>query len=62
MNPQVQNPHLIYPGDVINVFYVGGRPYLTVNGETRVSALNVYHRKCARNYRSHRKNNPDSSH
>ena len=30
MNPQVQNPHLIYPGDVINVFYVGGRPYLTV--------------------------------
>ena len=33
MNPQVQNPHLIYPGDVINVFYVGGKPYLTVNGD-----------------------------
>ncbi len=39
MNPQVQNPHLIYPGDVINVFYVGGRPYLTVNGENRVSGI-----------------------
>ena len=39
MNPQVQNPHLIYPGDVINVFYVGGRPYLTVNGDTRVSGI-----------------------
>jgi LysM repeat protein len=46
MNPQVQNPHLIYPGDVINVFYVGGRPYLTVErpylsgeGETRVSGV-----------------------
>ena len=36
MNPQVQNPHLIYPGDVISVFYVGGRPYLTIDGETRM--------------------------
>ena len=39
MNPQVQNPHLIYPGDVINVFYVGGKPYLTVNEENRVSGI-----------------------
>ena len=39
MNPQVQNPHLIYPGDIINVFYVGGRPYITVNGENRVSGI-----------------------
>ena len=39
MNPQVNNPHLIYPGDVINVFYVGGRPYLTVNSETRVTGI-----------------------
>ena len=39
VNPQVQNPHLIYPGDVINVFYVGGRPYLTVNEENRVSGI-----------------------
>jgi len=39
MNPQVQNPHFIYPGDVINVFYVSGRPYLTVNGDNRVSGI-----------------------
>ena len=45
MNPQVQNPHLIYPGDVINVFYVGGRPYLTVErpylseDDSRVSSV-----------------------
>ena len=39
MNPQVQNPHLIYPGDVINVFYVGGKPYLTINDENRVSGI-----------------------
>lgn len=39
MNPQVQNPHLIYPGDIINVFYVGGKPYITVNGDNRVSGI-----------------------
>ena len=39
MNPQVENPHLIYPGDVINVFYVGGRPYLTVDGDVRASGI-----------------------
>ena len=39
MNPQVDNPHLIYPGDVINVFYVGGRPYLTVDSEARVTGI-----------------------
>ena len=37
MNPQVDNPHLIFPGDVINVFYVGGRPYLTVGDSPRIS-------------------------
>jgi len=37
MNPQVSNPHLIYPGDVINVFYVGGRPYLTVGDGPRIT-------------------------
>ncbi len=30
-NPQIRNPHLIYPGDELNLVYVDGKPYLTVN-------------------------------
>jgi LysM domain len=29
-NPQIQNPHLIFPGDVINLAYINGKPRLTV--------------------------------
>ncbi len=36
-NPQIQNPHLIFPGDVITLFYVGGKPYLQVTGGPRIS-------------------------
>jgi hypothetical protein len=31
-NPQVANPHLIYPGDVLDLSYLGGRPQLTRDG------------------------------
>lgn len=33
-NEQIENPHLIYPGDVVRLVYVGGKPHLTVDRST----------------------------
>jgi hypothetical protein len=40
VNPQIANPHLIYPGDVVALTYVEGQPQLTVSrgGETVATA------------------------
>ena len=49
VNPQVDNPHLIYPGDQLNLVYMGGRPKLVVKRnrdvkltpQVRASALDL---------------------
>lgn len=33
VNPKVRNPHLIYPGDVLYLYYVDGQPQLARAGE-----------------------------
>lgn len=48
VNPQVANPHLIYPGDILNLVYVDGKPqiqaergYPTVNLSPRIREENL---------------------
>lgn len=38
-NQQIQNPHLIYPGDRISLVYIDGLPSLVVNGGKRTVRL-----------------------
>lgn len=35
-NPQIENPHLIYPGDIISIFWRDGRPHLQLTREGEV--------------------------
>ena len=38
VNPQVSNPHLIYPGDVLNLTYVDGKPRISMaRGDGKLS-------------------------
>ena len=38
INPKIRNPHLIYPGDVVSLSYVDGKPYITLEGKGGVPA------------------------
>ncbi len=36
-NPQIDNPHLIFPGDVVSLVYIDGKPRLIVNRTVKLS-------------------------
>jgi len=39
INPQIENPHLIYPGDVISLVYIDGKPRLVVTRGSKTVKL-----------------------
>ncbi len=47
-NPQIENPHLIYPGDRISLVYIDGQPRLVVNGGKQTVRLSPGIRKSPR--------------
>lgn len=47
-NPQIENPHLIYPGDRISLVYIDGQPRLVVNGGKQTKRMSPGIRKLPR--------------
>ena len=47
-NPQIENPHLIYPGDRISLVYIDGQPRLVVNDGKQTVRLSPEVRKLPR--------------
>ena len=41
VNPQVENPHLIYPGDKLRLVYVSGKPHLNIEKGPRTLKFNA---------------------
>ena len=41
INPGIRNPHLIYPGDIIVMYIVDGKPYITLDGQAGVLPVQV---------------------
>ena len=50
INPGIRNPHLIYPGDVIVMYIVDGKPYITLDGQAGVVPVNVPKSQPVRKY------------
>ena len=47
-NQQIDNPHLIYPGDRISLVFIDGKPRLVVNGDKRTVRMSPDVRKLPR--------------
>jgi hypothetical protein len=47
-NQQIENPHLIYPGDRISLVFIDGQPRLVVNGDKRTVRLSPGKRELQR--------------
>lgn len=42
VNPQIENPHLIYPGDIIELVYIDGKPRLQVQRGRRTVKMSPH--------------------